>query len=99
MQDNTLVHKGKIAMECFRQQGVLLMDWPPSSPDLNSIEHVWVIIKGRIFCRPQRPSTAAQMRQAVDEEWERLDQEQIAGIISSMPARIQAVIDANGGPT
>ena len=39
------------------------------------------------------------MIEALQEEWKKLDMEKVGALIDSMPRRLQAVIDANGGPT
>ena len=37
--------------------------------------------------------------QVVMEEWEKLDMAMVNNLIDSMPRRMEAVIDARGGPT
>lgn len=46
-----------------------------------------------------RPQTICEMEEAIREEWESLPHETVQDIIASMPARVQAVIDAEGGHT
>ena len=41
----------------------------------------------------------SELIEALKEEWARLDMNMIKGLIQSMPRRLQAVIDANGGST
>lgn len=45
------------------------------------------------------PKTAAEVHQYITEEWEKMDLKDFVKYIESMPARGQAVIDANGGHT
>ena len=40
-QDNDPKHWCKVAEEWFRKKNVWCLLWPPSSPDMNIIEHVW----------------------------------------------------------
>lgn len=74
-------------------------DHPPQSPDLNPIEDVWNLLKRRIYQRPIAPINEAELLEAAQDEWGRIAPEDHLESILSMPNRIQAVIDARGGPT
>ena len=49
MQDNAPIHKAKKVMEWFNENGIEVIDWPPYSPDLKPIEHVWYVLKKLVY--------------------------------------------------
>ena len=83
--------------------GYLQLPWPPNSPDLNPIENVWMLLKLRLRKRfskvAQRPHSEAELFSAAQDEWAKIPQEVIDKLIDSMPVRLQAVLDADGGHT
>ncbi len=48
---------------------VKVMDWPSMSPDLNTIEHQWGILKQKV--EERKVSNIHQLRDVVMEEWKR----------------------------
>ena len=100
-QDGAPAHRAKHTTSILRELKMqeYFFDWPANSPDLNSIEHVWRLMKQRIQRRSPHPTTNPVLQQAIHEEWEAITSAEIASMVDSMPLRIQAVLAARGGHT
>ena len=73
-----------------------MIKWPPYSPDLNPIERVWFIIKHQLQKEFLECMTPTQLKEAVQKTWDDLEFPSLSDLLDTMPARMQAVIDANG---
>lgn len=48
MQDNAPIHTAQVSKEWLEVHGVATIRWPPYSPDLNPIEHLWWALKKKL---------------------------------------------------
>lgn len=99
MDDNARPHRALIVREYLNEVGVERLVWPPRSPDLNLIEHVWDQLKRRIRLRNPAPENLYELEIAVLEEWQNIPQEFIANLFRNIQRRLRAVIQARGGNT
>ncbi|KAI0993466.1 hypothetical protein K3495_g14719 [Podosphaera aphanis] len=104
MQDNAPPHKAARTTEEFRERAIAPIEWPPFSLDLNPIEAVWNLMKDYIqFHYPDmgegRQRTQDDLRIIVKEAWNNVSADNLMKLIETMPARCQAVLDADGGHT
>ncbi|UYV68580.1 ASS1 [Cordylochernes scorpioides] len=95
-QDNARPHTARISQQVL--QDVQMLPWPPYSPDLSPIEHVWDIIGRRLHALPQ-PRSEDELWQMVEREWRAIPQDAIHTLIDSLPRRVAACIAVRGGPT
>ncbi|UYV78480.1 hypothetical protein LAZ67_16001679, partial [Cordylochernes scorpioides] len=68
-----------------------MLPWPPYSPELSPIEHVWDIIGRRLHALPQ-PRSEDELWQMVEREWRAIPQDAIRTLIDSLPRRVAACI-------
>lgn len=104
MEDGAPYHKGAASArrEQYEKNGWMGWGpgtWPASSPDLNPIENVWHMLINNIQKRKVQPKNREELIIAAKEEWAKLDLNKVNNLIDSMPRRIAAVREANGGPS
>lgn len=99
--DNAPIHTARIVSEWHDEHSeeVEHLIWPPQSPDLNIIEHLWSILEKQLRSRYPPPSSLTELETALHEEWAKIPLETIQTLYESIPRRIEAVIAAKGGPT
>jgi len=107
MQDNAPIHTAHIVRAWINQEGInTLIGWPPYSPDLNPIEHLWPRLKELIYqLDPEldmikdKDSQRVRLCKVLPKVWEQIPVEIVEGCLNSMRSRLQAVIDADGWHT
>ena len=93
--DGAPCHRAKIVSEWKEEHGVMCLDWPPQSPDLNPIENLWGDIKHAL--RNRAPSNLGELEANIVDIWNNIAVESCKTLVRSMPRRITAVLQANGG--
>ena len=96
MQDNAPGHASAATQEDLRERGIEVIEWPSFSPNLNPIERVWFIIKHQLQEEFPERMTPTQLKEAVQQTWDDLEFPYLSDLLDTMPARMQAVIGANG---
>lgn len=49
MQDNAPIYTSRLARDWLEENGIDVLDWPPYSPDWNSIKHLWFRLKKGVY--------------------------------------------------
>lgn len=108
MQDNASIHTARKVKAWFAERGITyITDWPPYSPDLNPIEHIWWHLECRL-CE-MFPEVAAdkseseysrqRLESCLQSAFDTLDKSLFDKLYESMPRRIEACIAAKGWHT
>ena len=75
------------------------MDWPASSPDLNSIENLWCIVARQVYGQSKQYDSKMSLTGAIRKSWPEIDDQTDKSLIGSMKNRCIDVIAAKGGKT
>ena len=95
--DNDSKHTSKTTIALLKRLRVKVMDWPSMSPDLNPIEHLWGILKWTV--KVYKVSNICQLHNIIMEEWKSIPVATCEALVNSMPRRVKAVLDNDGGHT
>ena len=104
MQDGASIHTAHIIKRWLADNGIEVVDWPPYSPDLNPIEHVWRHMKEWVHTHyPELEALTGDkdiikecMVEALQEAWTAINEEFLTKLAESMERRIEAVIKIDG---
>ena len=103
MQDNASIHTAYKVHHWFGNYGVEVMQWPPYSPDLNPIEHLWYRLKELLYSRHPElleigkgEKAHISITTALIEVWREVGRELMDSLIGSMETRVNAVLQAKG---
>ncbi|GFT56996.1 transposable element Tcb2 transposase [Trichonephila clavipes] len=64
MEDNSRPHRTNLVEDSLFEEGIVRMEWPACSPDMNPIEHVWDALKRRVAGRQPTPQTLQELERA-----------------------------------
>ena len=96
VQDNDPKHTSKLATKWFEDHDIEVLDWAPSSPDMNIIEHAWDEVDRCLRARTPLPRNLDELWDALVEEWAKLDISYVRNLYKSMPHRVAALLEAQG---
>ena len=98
-QDNDPKHVSCYTKAWLHDNEIHLLDWPPSSPDMNIIEHCWAAVDRSLRRRGVLPTNLEELWSMLEEEWGKLDVEFIRTLYRSIPDRLEALRRSHGGAT
>ncbi|GFV97858.1 transposable element Tcb2 transposase [Trichonephila clavipes] len=96
MDDNAPCHRTVAAEQLLESEDIERMDWPPRSPDLNPIEHVWDFLCRLLSACTLPPVTIRELRLALQDEWAAMPQQLIDTLILSMGRRCETCLAIRG---
>ncbi|GFT06767.1 transposable element Tcb2 transposase [Trichonephila clavipes] len=99
MDDNCRPHRANLLEDFLFQEGIVRMEWPACSPDINPIEHVWDGLGRRVAGRQPPPQTLQELGRTLLEEWDIIPQLVINSLIYSMPQRCSTLLAVRGNHT
>ncbi|GFV19411.1 transposable element Tcb2 transposase [Trichonephila clavipes] len=92
MDDNCRPHRANLVEDFLFEEGIVRMEWPACSPDMNPIEHVWDALGRRVAGRQPQPQTLQELEKVLLEEWDRIPQLVINSLIDSMLQRCSTLL-------
>ncbi|KAG0722925.1 Transposable element Tcb2 transposase [Chionoecetes opilio] len=97
-QDGASAHTAKSVTQWLDDCMVaFIKDWPGNSPDLNSIDNVWHMVKKDL--QGKDVSSILNLEKAISESWANIAPEHVRNLALSLPRRLQAVKKRKGHPT
>ena len=98
-QDNARPHVANNVIAYLHAEGITLMEWPASSPDLNPIENLWSQLQRAVDARTNDDTTLRELADIAPEEWDRIPHINVQRLIRSMTKRCRECRARQGGHT
>lgn len=90
------IRKLSLAHKLKKNNWIENVIYPAQSPNLNPIEGIWNIIKQRL--RRRIFHSEEEIKEALQEEWDKITMTEIRKRISQMLSRCRRLIKNKGGP-
>ena len=97
--DNDPKHTSCFVQRWLGRQDFSVLDWPPQSPDLNPIEHLWNEVDRRLRLSATLPTCKDDLWERIQVVWQNIEVEYVQKLIRTMPTRVDDLLAAKGGYT
>lgn len=97
--DNDPKHTSCLVQRWLGRQDFSVLDWPPQSPDLNPIEHLWNEVDRRLRLSATLPTCKDDLWEKIQVVWQNIEVEYVQKLIRTMPTRVDDLLAAKGGYT
>ncbi|CAM4900557.1 unnamed protein product [Rotaria socialis] len=95
--DNDPKHTSRVVKNWLDKQCVKRLIWPPFSPDMNPIEHLWDELERRM--KKHQPKNEKELRETLQPEWKNIGQDVTNKLVESVPNRLYECTRMKGYPT
>lgn len=99
MHDNAPSHAAKATVSFLATLGIkgkTLMTWPPCSPDLNPIYHLWSILTQHVYEDGRQFTSKDDLWKNIIDAANTIKPDQIHKLTSSVDSRLLRVLSRNG---
>jgi hypothetical protein len=97
-EDNNPSHGTRSELNVAKQlrdsNWITVLVHPAQSPDLNPIEAIWNILKQRV--RRRRWDSLEQLKEVLQDEWSKINMEEVQARIMEMPSRCRNLANSDG---
>jgi len=82
-QENAPCHKAKMVQEWFEEHNneFEVLTWPPNSPDLNQIEHLWDVLNKQVQSMEAPPRNLQDLKDLLLTSWCQIPQHTFRGLV------------------
>ena len=97
-QDNAACHASSVTKQALQEMfpDRHVTDWPAKSPDLSPIENFWAWVLRQLQTSVDSINTVAELKAGIAKVIASATPQQCSKYISSMPGRLQKVVDRKG---
>ena len=95
-QDNAPPHSAKSTMQWIKDNNILILEWPPCSPDCNPIENLWSIVSQTVYKNGRQYSSIQELESSIGTASRSISIETCQRLINSMNNRLVQVIEVSG---
>lgn len=97
--DNDTRHTSAKTLKFMNDNNIkFLYEYPPESADTNLIEHIWHIVKKKVYMKPF-PKNLDELNTKFIREFYSVNQTYITNLYFSMKNRLKKILESKGGPT
>ena len=97
MHDNDSKHTSALVKDWLVKQHMKTLPWPPHSPDLNPVEHLWDELERRL--KERQPKNRQELRNLLFKEWNKTEISVLEKLVDSVPSRLYECILVKSCPT
>ena len=95
--DNDPKRTAGLVKDWLKQKKIETLNWPPFSPDMNPIEHLWDELERRM--KKHHPKNKEELKEILLKEWNNIGTDVTEKLVDSVPNRLYECVRMRGYPT